>query len=403
MRLHAKNRKYCRKHLVWKASMNKKKLNDQILEFLELSDINALIEKAGEKLGAGLAFRYDDSSRTIARSSSYEFLNNAKSFPLNEIERLYDTRRIIDGSQSCGVLILDRRPPGKNDFLVDALIIGLRFLFRREKNEENNKNIVISRFFEDLILNRVPLEQENRKRAELLGIPADEEILLFVVDGLPLALRDFVLMRLKAFFHRSYFIARKKLFICIAFTRNIGEDALKENIKQFVHAVRKSRDHEASDTGVRTFDDHYGVGGRRSSLLLLSESFAEAKGALVFSHIHARQEPIFWRETGAFRQICLFATSAESEDFCRSILGQVIAYDTMHRSNLLTTLAAIESCNYNLALAAEKLFFHYNTIKYRYGKIQELLHGDLKDNAFRFDLSFALRAHAVREMMLSFE
>ena len=383
--------------------MNKKELNDLILEFLELSDIHALIEKAGEKIGAGLAFRYDDSGRTIARSNSYDFLNNAKSFPLNEIERIYETHRIIDGSQSCGLLILDRQHPWKNDSLVDALIIGLRFLFRRETNEEKNKNIVISRFFEDLILNKVPFEQESRKRAELLGIPADEEILLFVVDGLPLEFRDFVLMRLKAFFHRSYFFMRKKLFICIACTRNIGEEALKENIKQFVHAVRNSREQEGADTGKQTFDDHYGVGGRRSSLLLLSESFAEAKGALAFSHIHARQEPIFWREIGAFRQICSFAASAESEDFCRSMLGQVIAYDKMHRSNLLTTLAAIESCNYNLTLAANKLFFHYNTIKYRYGKIQELLEGDLKESAFRFDLSCALRVHAVREIMLAFE
>ncbi len=84
-------------------------------------------------------------------------------------------------------------------------------------------------------------------------------------------------------------------------------------------------------------------------------------------------------------------------------MGSLIEYDRKHKTNLLDTLSVIESCNWNLALAAEKLYFHYNTLKYRYGKLQQIFKSDLKDSVFRFELSFALRVEAVRKMQKSFE
>ena len=59
---------------------------------------------------------------------------------------------------------------------------------------------------------------------------------------------------------------------------------------------------------------------------------------------------------------------------------------------------AIESCSWNLAGRKESLY-HYNTFKYRYGRLQELLDGDMRDSAFRFDLAFALRVNSVRNLL----
>ena len=371
-------------------------LNDLILEFLEMPDIHSLLAKGRERIGAGLAFRYYNTAKTVASSGSRDFLSNAKTFPLSEMLRLYESHPVVDGTSPCGCLFLDGQSRGKGDPALEALVIGLRFLFRREMSEERNRRLFIARFFEDLLLNRISSELEIRKRGELLGIPIDEEAMVFLIEGLSEENQDFVMTRMKAFFQRAYFLTMKGMLVNILFLRNVRFDVLRDNIAQIVDSVLQERP-KTGDTGPACL--HFGAGDARPNLLLLPESYEEARSALIFSMIHRREVAVFWREIGAFGVICSLAGSEEAASFCSSRLGAVMEHDRRHNTNLLETLSAIESCNWNLALAAERLFFHYNTLKYRYGKLQQLLKGDLRDSAFRFDVAFALRVHSVRSLL----
>ena len=47
--------------------------------------------------------------------------------------------------------------------------------------------------------------------------------------------------------------------------------------------------------------------------------------------------------------------------------------------------------NFNYKAAAEMLFVHVNTVRYRYDKIAQLLEKDLSDPDVRFDLYVAVR------------
>lgn len=374
-------------------------LNDFILEFLEMSDIYSLLGKAKERMGIDLAFRYSHTARTIICSESKEFLGNAQSFPLSEIKRIYETHPIVDGNSPCGFIFLDGEPGEKKDAVLEALIIGLRFLFRREMHGENNKRLFTSRFFEDLLLNKISSELELRKRGDILGIPIDEDCMVFLTSELPDKKKDFLLSRIKAFFRRTYFVSLKGMLVHIVFLRNIKFDILKENLRQVINSVEQ----EFSDYNEQVSSCFYsGAGSLRPSLLLLHESYTEAKSTLFFNLLH-KKSILFWEEAGAFGLIYSLALTKEADLFCSSKLGPLMEYDKKHKTNLLDTLSAIESCNWNLALAAEKLFFHYNTLKYRYIKIQQVLNSDFKDSSYRFDLAFALRVQTIRKMQKDYE
>lgn len=374
-------------------------LNDLILELLEMPDIYSLLGKAKERMGIDLAFRYSHTARTITCSDSREFLGNAQSFPMSEIKRVYETHPVVDGTSPCGFIFLDRKSGGKRDPVLEALIIGLRFLFRREMHGERNKRLFTSRFFEDLLLNKVSSELELRKRGDILGIPIDEDCMVFLTSGLADEKQDFLLSRIKAFFRRTYFVSLKGMLVHIVFLRNTKFDILKESLSQVVNSVQQE---------ISEYDEqepsffYFGAGSLRSSLLLLHESYTEAKSTLFFNILH-KKSVIFWKEIGAFGLICSLASSKEADFFCSAKLGPLMEYDKMHKTNLLDTLSAIESCNWNLALAAEKLYFHYNTLKYRYGKLQQILNSDFKDSSYRFDLAFALRVQTIRKMQKDYE
>lgn len=66
-------------------------------------------------------------------------------------------------------------------------------------------------------------------------------------------------------------------------------------------------------------------------------------------------------------------------------------------SNLLDTLLQIESNDWNLKITAEKMFVHYNTIKYRYKNIEELLNMDLSKQHNKFKLTMAIVLFKLRK------
>lgn len=59
-------------------------------------------------------------------------------------------------------------------------------------------------------------------------------------------------------------------------------------------------------------------------------------------------------------------------EFLNEKLGKLIAYDQTNEIDLMNTLKVIMEENFNIKKAAEKLFIHYNTLRYRVEKIKEL-------------------------------
>lgn len=76
----------------------------------------------------------------------------------------------------------------------------------------------------------------------------------------------------------------------------------------------------------------------------------------------------------------------------RRLLGPVLDYDTEHGSDLVGTLQVFLDCSGSWTVAAAKLHVHVNTLRYRVGRVEELLDVDLSEFAARVDLYLALHA-----------
>ena len=53
-------------------------------------------------------------------------------------------------------------------------------------------------------------------------------------------------------------------------------------------------------------------------------------------------------------------------------LGKILEYDQKNHTNLMETMKALIDTNFNYKKTAKMLFLHYNTVRYRAKKIQEL-------------------------------
>ncbi|MFT7834957.1 PucR family transcriptional regulator [Saccharothrix sp. BKS2] len=76
----------------------------------------------------------------------------------------------------------------------------------------------------------------------------------------------------------------------------------------------------------------------------------------------------------------------------RRLLGPVLDYDAAHGSDLVGTLRVFLDCSGSWTAAAARLHVHVNTLRYRVGRVEDLLGADLSNFAERVDLYLALQA-----------
>ena len=78
------------------------------------------------------------------------------------------------------------------------------------------------------------------------------------------------------------------------------------------------------------------------------------------------------------------------KQFMEEVLGSLLDYDTKNKTQLVETLWIYFESGCNMIKAAEELFSHKNTVKYRLQRIQEITGRDLSNQYQSFELYNAL-------------
>lgn len=137
-----------------------------------------------------------------------------------------------------------------------------------------------------------------------------------------------------------------------------------------------------------------GVGQVRAGLAGIQRSHQEARQALVMGRrLHGAGGLTRFEDLGVYRLIFAAEHLPELDAFYREALGDLIAYDREHSSDLLRTLKAFFDARGGPKEAAGLLDVHRNTVLYRLDRIKTITGLDLDDADVRLRLHLALSIH----------
>lgn len=135
-----------------------------------------------------------------------------------------------------------------------------------------------------------------------------------------------------------------------------------------------------------------GVSRVAHGLADLPEAFRQAQRAVeIGRRVHGGGSVTRFDQLGLHRLLALVPDSAELTAFAADVLGP-LAEPTPEAADLRETLQVLIDTNFNVAEAARAQFFHYNTMRYRVGKLQRILGPVATDPHLRLDVAVALRA-----------
>jgi PucR family transcriptional regulator, purine catabolism regulatory protein len=140
-----------------------------------------------------------------------------------------------------------------------------------------------------------------------------------------------------------------------------------------------------------------GISRPAASLSAYGEAHQQAQRALgVGQEIHGPAAVTHFDQLGVFRLLSLIPDSTELRSYVDEVLGPLADASDVDSADLRETLRVLLETNLNVAESARRLHFHYNTMRYRIGKLERLLGPFTSDPTLRLNLLLALHAARMR-------
>lgn len=126
-----------------------------------------------------------------------------------------------------------------------------------------------------------------------------------------------------------------------------------------------------------------------------AEMRREAELALRVGHLVRSAPVICFEDLGILQLLSALHDPDSMDRFVRDRIGALIDNDAKRGSDFVKTLSVYLDLGGALDPAAEALFIHRSTLKYRLGRIRELLGVNLSEPERRFELQLACRVHSM--------
>ncbi|GAB3689205.1 PucR family transcriptional regulator [Actinocorallia lasiicapitis] len=129
----------------------------------------------------------------------------------------------------------------------------------------------------------------------------------------------------------------------------------------------------------------------------LPDAYDQAgKAVRVGRQLHGPGEVAPFDSLGVYRLLSLVEDTGELHAFVSETLGELATDADPESADLRRTLQVLLETNLNVAETARRLHFHYNTLRYRIGKLERLLGPFTEDPHLQLNLNLALQVLRMR-------
>lgn len=277
---------------------------------------------------------------------------------------------------------------------IEQYAIVFSIIIHRKRAMIELERRYIDEFTYDLIFGKIGNESHAIDRAKALGWNLSFPIGLLVIDiydshrkvmdraeilsALKIQFRDAGAMAPKKW--NAFFANTGEYFIVLL--NDVGMASLNKIIKNMENALNRNA----------LNDFHIGISRMASGVVELVKCYQEGREAVEIAKLLDKRV-LHFKDIGIYRILHNAGNREEMMEYCLETLGSIIEYDKKHNSNLLETLNNILTASGNLKEAAKKMFIHYNTIRYRFKNIEQLLGRNLDCIDSYQDVYFALKIY----------
>jgi len=136
-----------------------------------------------------------------------------------------------------------------------------------------------------------------------------------------------------------------------------------------------------------------GIGRPHRQLVDLRQSYYEASYAIKIRRLKGDPGVIAsFADLGSYGLLLGLQDTLSLEVFYDSVLGKLQEYDEQNSSDLVKSLACFLEANGHWGDAAEKLYVHRHTLRYRMKRVEEITGRDLDQSQDRMEFWLALKA-----------
>jgi purine catabolism regulator len=136
-----------------------------------------------------------------------------------------------------------------------------------------------------------------------------------------------------------------------------------------------------------------GIGRPHSTLVDLRQSYYEALYAIQIRKLKGSTSVIAsFDDLGSYGLLLGLQDTVSLEVFYDSVLGKLRAYDEQNASDLVKSLACFLEANGHWGEAAERLYVHRHTLRYRMKRVEDITGRDLGSSQDRMEFWLALKA-----------
>lgn len=162
-----------------------------------------------------------------------------------------------------------------------------------------------------------------------------------------------------------------------------------DNWENYLYYIKK---HQRDITNRFHISTSFGI-GRKYPLPELHKSYQEALTALNISKLTGKKNSVMhYLDLGVFKLIN-FQDTTLLKQFCSETLRKLLEHDRTNKGELLQTLRALFDTNFDVNDAAQKMYIHFNTLRYRIKKIEEMTGMKLEQLQDKLNLFVAVKLY----------